>query len=84
MTCNHDKKYGLFGLPKETNGCLACAYEHARKEVTMLNHTVTYLSKIIKKQDMDIDAYKHHFNKIQEVVDGINFAIINESEIEGR
>lgn len=30
MKCEHDqKRYGLFGLPKEANGCLACAYEQS-------------------------------------------------------
>jgi len=27
--CDHDRRFGLIGLPKEANGCLACAYEQS-------------------------------------------------------
>jgi hypothetical protein len=27
--CGHDQKFGLMLLPKEDNGCLACAFEHS-------------------------------------------------------
>jgi len=41
MTCQHDqKKYGLFGLPKEADGCLACAYEQL---VARMNEARTVL-----------------------------------------
>jgi hypothetical protein len=35
LTCQHDqKRFGLFGLPKEANGCSACAYELAQARIT--------------------------------------------------
>ena len=30
--CGHDARFGLFGLPKEANGCLACHVEHIAAE----------------------------------------------------
>lgn len=37
MSCDHDKRFsGVFDLPKEDGGCLACALERGAREIEAL------------------------------------------------
>ncbi len=47
--CEHDKRFRLFGLPKEAGGCLACAHEQVHAELAALREEVEDQAGLIKR-----------------------------------
>lgn len=49
MACEHDPRFGgVFDLPLEANGCLACFAEQQAEQISHLTTRVRYLKELIQ------------------------------------